>query len=374
MAASSPSERFLCTNCRRPYPAGGFPYRCPHCGGFYDDAGLHYDPAAEDPGQPGIWRYRESFGLSEDAPQVTLGEGQTPLVWDRALGHTVGFKLEFTNPTGSFKDRGTAPLISFLCSRDAPAALEDSSGNAGASFAAYAARAGLPARVYVPAYASGPKRAQIEGYGAEVVSIEGPRSDTAGAARKAAEDGLRSGAMAYGSHAYLPFTLPGYATLAFELAGQMQEAPGTVIAPAGQGNLLLATGRGFQALRKAGVIEKMPVLVGVQAMACAPLWAVSQYGPAGLGFVSEGQTLAEGVRIKSPVRGDAVLRMVDESGGEFVAVAEEEILPARDELGHRGFYVEPTSAIAWAAFKHVAGRAPGPVVILLTGSGLKAGG
>lgn len=373
MTANDAEVSGVCTNCGAPYPTAGFPYRCPNCGGTFDGRELKYDPAAVDPGQPGIWRYRHTFGLPGDVPVVSLGEGGTPLVWGQAYGQEVGFKLEFLNPTGSFKDRGSAPLISFLCSRGAPAALEDSSGNAGASFAAYAARAGLPARVYVPDYASGPKRAQIEAYGAEVISIAGPRSDTADTARKAADEGQRSGEIAYGSHAYLPATLPGYATAAYEVAEQMGGAPGTVIAPAGQGNLILALGRGFAALRRAGVIEKAPILVGVQAQACAPLWAASEYGPAGLAFVSEGETLAEGVRIKNPMRGDAVLRVVKDSGGRFIAVEEAQILPARDELARRGFYVEPTSAIAWAAFRQAAETLPGPVVIFLTGSGLKTG-
>jgi threonine synthase len=195
----------------------------------------------------------------------------------------------------------------------------------------------------------------------------GPRSNTSEAVRRAADQGA-----VYASHAYLPQLLPGYATVAYELWEQMGQAPGTVIAPTGQGNLLLSIGRGFQALHNAGLIEQIPALVGVQARAVAPLWAVFHYGAAGMGWVTEGDTLAEGVRIKYPLRGDALLQLVGESKGTFVAVDEEEILPGRDELAHRGLYVEPTSAIVWSALAQVGVDLPEPVAVILTGSGFKS--
>lgn len=355
----------LCTNCRCPYPPDGTPYRCPTCGGVYDYA-APFDYAPPVPGEPGIWRYRASFDLPADAPAVSLGEGGTPLVWAEAHGQQVAFKCEGANPSGSYKDRGAATLVSFLLNRGAQAAIEDSSGNAGAAFAAYAARAGLRATVYIPDSAAGPKRRQIEAYGAEVVRLLAPRSAVAEKARQLAAAGA-----VYASHAYLPQALPGYATIAYELYEQLGGAPGSLIAPVGQGNLLLAIGRGFQALQAAGLISTLPVLVGVQARACAPLWALHAYGPAGLGFVTEGATLAEGVRVRTPVRGDAVLRQVEASGGLFVAVDEPAILAGRDQLARRGLYVEPTSALVWDALAQTAGRLPQPVAAVLSGNGLK---
>jgi threonine synthase len=298
---------------------------------------------------------------------VTLGEGNTPLLWREAFGRQVAFKLEYLNPSGSYKDRGSAVLVSFLCSRGVQSAVEDSSGNAGASFAAYAARAGMRARVFVPDYASGPKRLQIEAYGAEVVRILGPRSKATEAVLRATQRGE-----VYASHAYMPFGLAGYATIAYELFEQIGRAPGAVVAPVGQGNLLLAIGRGFAALHSAGLIAQLPTMVGVQALACAPLWAVYRYGPAGLGWVTEGQTLAEGVRVKHPLRGDTLLKMVEESRGQLVAVEEEAILPGRDQLARLGFYVEPTSSIVWDALAQTGEHLPDPIAVVLTGSGFKA--
>lgn len=359
---------FACSNCKRPFPEQGVPHQCPHCGGVFAVAGaIDYAPASVDAKLPGIWKYRQSFGLPENAPVVSLGEGTTPLIEGSAFGKKLAFKLEYLNPSGSFKDRGTAPLASFLLARRVTEAIEDSSGNAGASFAAYAARAGIKGRVFVPDYASGPKRAQIEAHGAELVSILGPRSEAGAAVRRAAEGGA-----VYASHALLPFGLPGIATIAYEIAEQLGGAPGSIVSPAGHGSLLLGIGRGFEALKAAGIIQKIPVLVGVQARACAPLWALSTQGVAGLAWVTEGETKAEGVRVKQPVRGDELLRLVEASGGRFLAVEEQEILPARDALARAGLFVEPTSAIVWAGLNQIASELPEPVVLILSGSGLKA--
>ena len=362
----------VCSNCSVAYPDTGAPYRCSICGGVYHIDHLPaFDPELleKNTNSDGMWRYRYMFNLPENAPMVYLGEGNTPLVWGEVEGVEVGFKLEYLNPTGSFKDRGSALLVSFLLSRGVEAAIEDSSGNAGASFAAYSAYAGIKARVYVPDYAAGPKRAQIEAYGADVVRILGPRSNAADAVLRDAELGA-----IYASHAYMPHGTLAYATVAYELFEQMGEPPGTIIGPAGQGSLLLGIGQGFLSLKRAGLIDRVPRLVGVQARACAPLWAVFNYGPAGIGWAKEGETLAEGVRIIHPLRGDMLIKMISETNGVFFAVDEEEILPGRDQLARMGFFVEPTSAIVWRALKELAGSMPGPVVAILTGTGLKSYG
>ena len=151
-----------------------------------------------------MWRYRHTFPLPPAAQPVTLGEGGTPLVAAQldAGGPVVHFKLESLNPTGSYKDRGTAVLLSWLQSQGITAAIEDSYGNAGASFAAYAARAGVRARIFAPAYAAAAKLAQMEMYGAEVVRVPGPRSHASEAVVQAA----RAGAY-YASHVFNPVGL-----------------------------------------------------------------------------------------------------------------------------------------------------------------------
>jgi threonine synthase len=282
------------------------------------------------------------------------------LIWAEAFGRKIAFKCEYLNPTGSFKDRGTAELVAFLKSRGVTEAVEDSSGNAGASFAAYAARTGIRARVFVPESASGSKRRQIEAYGAELIPVAGARSNTAEAVRKAADAGA-----VYASHAYLPFNLPGYATMAYEIVEQLGHVPSAVIVPAGQGGLLLGAWRGFLARSPREFQKDAPRMIGVQAAACSPL--VEERGKK----KEEGPTLAEGVRVSHPLRRETVRKAVEASYGTLIAVDEEYILPGRDALAQKGFYVEPTSAIVWRALEEVLPNLPDPVVVVLTGSGLK---
>ncbi len=358
--------QFFCQVCGQPYPPEATPYICLTCGGYFD---YKFD-------QPGKGEQLSHFisidklirqtGIPETVKSVFLGEGNTPILEMDIFQRKVFLKLEYTNPTGSFKDRGSAILTTFLKSKEVKFAIEDSSGNAGASFAAYAARAGITARIYVPEKAGGPKKRQMEAYGAQVTIIPGPRSNTAEAVKEEARDGI-----VYASHAYMPHVLVGYSSLAFEIVNQLGTAPGCVLVPAGQGNLLFALGKSFQFMQSAGFIERIPALIGVQAMACAPLWAVSRFGAAGLSLVSEQDTLAEGVKIKYPVRGDAVIRLVEASDGEFMAIEEDAILRGRDELSRQGFYVEPTSALVWEALTHLDDQYRDPIVAVLTGSGLK---
>lgn len=362
------TQAILCTNCRRPYPPRGLPYQCPKCGGVFDFFETPaFDPAQVDRTQPGIGRYRFTFGLPDTSGLITLGEGNTPLVPVKLGPREIFFKCETQNPTGSFKDRGSVLIAVWVKARGYKNAVEDSSGNAGASFAAYAARAGISARIFIPASASGPKRNQIEAYGADLEPVPGSRSDVADSVRRAVDEKT-----AYASHAWLPFNIPGYATAAYEIFEQLgNHLPGSVIVPAGQGGLLLGLSRGFEALRVAESTNTSKTkIVGVQARACAPLWALFTSGREGLGFVAENPTLAEGVRVFRPLRAEAVLRVLRDSG-TMIAVDEEEILSGRENLARLGFYVEPTSAIVWSALQQQIHDLPDPVVVVLTGSGLK---
>ena len=281
-------------------------------------------------------------------------------------GRRVHFKCEFTNPTGSFKDRGSVVLAHALRAAGVSEVVEDSSGNAGASIAAYAARLGIRARVFVPDSASPIKLAQIQAYGAQIVRVMGPRSNAANAVQRE----VAAGAV-YASHAHLPHVLAGMATVAFELCQDLGRSPGSVVVPVGQGSLLLGLSRGFEALMAAGAIEVMPRLIGVQASACAPIWAVAHGGAASLSWVGEGETAAEGIRIRNPLRGDSVLAAVEATGGWMDAVEETEISDGRSALARLGFWIEPTSAVVWPALRRGGERLVEPVVAVLTGSGYK---
>lgn len=363
-----------CNNCGSPYPSDNVPYRCPRCGGIYQIKSLPRFITQPEHKSKGIWSWLDPQCLDVSENLITLGEGNTPLLRDDVKINEqrweVYYKCEYQNPTGSFKDRGSAAMITFLCARGIEKIYEDSSGNAGASIAAYAARAGIEANIYVPKQASGVKKAQIEQYGANIIVVDGARSTVSEILMKdLSRDG--SNRSAYASHAYLPFNLFGYATMAIEILEQLGEGPGTVILPAGQGGCLLGVYYGFKTLFEEGKIPHIPSLIGVQALACAPLWATFEYGPNGLQWVAEGNTVAEGIRIKYPVRGDEVLQVINSSGGKIYAVDEEEIIQAGKNLAHRGILVEPTSAVVEAVLQRHVHEFKPPIVAVLTGSGLK---
>ena len=356
-----------CLGCEAPYPQSGFPHLCPECGGLYDFAEpLKYTTASQSDARS-LWRYRETFPLHAQVKGVSLGEGNTPLVPYDFKGRQVFFKCEYLNPTGSFKDRGTTVLVSAISSQKINRVVDDSSGNAGASLAAYAARAGMEARIFIPSYASGPKRKQMEAYGAELESIPGPRSAASEAVREAVAAGET-----YASHVYLPHGIAGMATAAFEIFEQLGRPPGSVITPVGQGTLLIGLGRGFRALLEAGLIRTLPKLIAVQAEACAPVWKKYTRGQSSLEEITEGETIAEGIRIKEPIRVEAVLEEIERSKGMVVAVDEDEIKDGRVTLARMGLYVEPTSSVVWPALEQTIGRLEQPVVAILTGSGLKS--
>jgi threonine synthase len=359
---------FQCGGCGKPYPQSGFPFRCPDCGAPYDlpEITIHKEVGTSIPGI-GMRRFRHALPLPPKAEFISLGEGDTPLVPLTIQGRVVHFKCEQLNPTGSFKDRGTAVLVSALSYAGMNEVVEDSSGNAGASLAAYAAYAGIKARVFVPAYASGPKRRQIEAYGAQVVAVEGPRSE----ATEAVLNEVEKGAI-YASHAYHPHGLAGMATIGFELLEQLRVAPATVLMPVGQGSLILGLDLGFRALLKAGRVKRLPQLIGVQARACAPIWNRLHLGSSDLGEVMEGNTMAEGIRTQHPLRLERVLQVVERSKGDVVAVEEGAILDGFRQLATRGLYVEPTSAVVWPALMALWEKICDPVVVILSGSGLKS--
>jgi threonine synthase len=362
--------RIVCSACGTKDTLSPERWRC-GCGGAWEpEERTTFDPGLIDAPDASIWRYRKLYGLDFDEPTVRLGAGGTPLLPVRLAGRQVLVKLEYLAPTGSFKDRGTALMVNLLAHQGATRIADDSSGNAGASVAAYAARAGMVAEIYVPAYASPAKQAQIAVYGAEVRPIPGPRANAKVACHEAAERGV-----VLASHAYHPGFLVGQLSTAWELWEQLdRRAPDWYVVPVGQGVQLLGVWLGFRRLRSAGLVDRLPRLVAVQAKRLAPLCQAFEAGLERVPAVEPtGHSVAEGLAITEPVRGQRLLQAVRETKGTCVAVEEDAILEAQQRLAHQGFYVEPTSATAVAAVERVAEIA-GPdetIVVPLTGSGLK---
>jgi threonine synthase len=324
-----------------------------------------------DTAERSVWRYAKALLVPRADGIVSLGEGWTPLVGADWAGAGVSFKLDFMMPTGSFKDRGMTVMVSYLRQRGVMHVLEDSSGNAGASLSAYAAAAGMRCRILVPETASYPKIAQIAACGADVVTIKGTRQDVADAARRQSHE------IFYASHNWQPFFAEGTKTLAYELWEQLGfEAPDNVIVPLGYGSNVAGCDRGFGELLAAGEIRKKPRLYGVQAANCAPLYQTFLSGGDVPVSVKPKPTVAEGIASEKPTRVKEVVSAVRASGGEIVAVTEEQIVEALGRMARRGFYIEPTSAAAVAGLEALLARnAIDPAertVVVLTGSGLKA--
>ena len=356
--------KIACTICGEEYPAQGAPFRC-SCGGMYDVVDFPpYSPANL---QADEQRHNPLFGPGVGKGKITLGEGNTPLLKTSFTDGDLFLKMENQNPTGSYKDRGSAELINFLRSRGVTFAVEDSSGNAGASFAGYCARAGIQARVFVPESASGPKCMQIEAYGAELVRVPGPRSEAAKAVLTAAEAGS-----VYASHAWMPFGLVGIAAIAYEIVEQLGSVPGSVIAPVGHGGLLYGIMRGFESMLRAGTIQQEPQYIGVQAANCAPLVDAYQRGSVETVEPSIQETAAEGVKVTKPARGKAILQRMLTGKGRMIAIDESDLLSAYWESAGKGFFMEPTSALVWAAAKTGLQDFKTPVVAVITGSGYKS--
>ena len=376
MTSTSSTLALRCASCGRTHPLSDLPRTCAGCHGVLDLAGFTpamptlTDLAAR---PPTLWRYAEALPIPEPY-DITMGEGMTPLV--TAPGQPgVALKADYLMPTGSFKDRGAVLLAAVAASLGVTRLLADSSGNAGTAIAAYAARAGIACDIYIPADTSAGKIGQLRAYGAAVHQIPGTRDDTARAAASAAgEPG-----MFYASHVYNPFFLHGTKTYVLELWEQLGgRLPDTLVLPVGNGTLVLGAYLGCVELRDQNLIDRLPRIIAVQAAGCAPLASAFRDGrPAPVDITPNG-TVAEGIAIARPARGLQILAAVRASGGAIVTVTDDAVRAAHASLARSGLYVEPTSAVCWAAIHaglvSAAPRRDGvpAVVAPLCGSGLKS--
>jgi threonine synthase len=361
-------------------------YRCPGCGRLWKAdrplwrcaCGSHLN-LAPGPGlargeiaanEASLWRYAAALAL-RGPPRISLGEGWTPLVTRNWRGVGVRFKLESQMPTGSFKDRGTAVMINHLLEVGVGPIHEDSSGNAGASIATYAAAAEIPCRIYVPAAAPRGKLVQIAVSGADVRMVPGSRQDVTEAALGASGDSF------YASHNWHPYFIEGTKTLAFELWEQLRfRTPDNILVPTGYGSNILGLERGFDELERSGETTARPRLFAIQAANCAAFAAAWEAGEDRFVPFAALPTIADGIATPRPVRMAEVLRAVRRSQGSVVTVGEEEIAPALSALGRLGLFVEPTAATAAAALTRLLRdgtiRPDQTTIVVLTGTGLKA--
>lgn len=360
-----------CPRCGRTRPADMSTDVCLDCAAPLD---VEYIAGHKTGGKSAAYEARTP--VHDATSGVSLGEGSTPCVELTSLGENLGMrslhgKLEFLNPTGSFKDRGTAVMVSVAMEHGITELVEDSSGNAGASVSAYAARAGIKAHVFVPSDAPKAKMRQIRAYGAAIHPIEGPRDFVT----VAAMDYHRQHGLVYASHMLSPYFAEGTKTFAYEVAHQFNGMlPDHVVFPVGNGSLFIGAFKGFCELQAAGHTNKIPRLHCVQARNVMPLVAAFT-GQAWDPGTATG-TVAGGIAIAAPSRLEQILDILRLVEGTAVAVEESSIMQMQKDLAEQeGIFAEPTSAAAFAGLEKIAKQGviqeSDTVLVPVTGFGLK---
>jgi threonine synthase len=327
-----------------------------------------------------MWRYRELMPVfAEDTP-VSLGEGFTPLVHATRLGAQLGMdrlfiKDESLNPTNSFKARGQSAAITRARALGVQTVSVPSAGNAGNAVAAYAAKAGLRAEVFLPRDVKTPFIRECELYGAGVTLVDGLITD---AARVAAE---RGGPLGWYDVSTLkePYRVEGKKTMAYELAEQMAwRYPDWIIYPTGGGTGMVGMWKAFEEMEAIGWIapQRRPRMVSVQADGCAPIVRAFEQGLEKAPMWEHASTLADGLRVPRAIGDFLVLRAIRESGGTAVSVTDQSMVDGMLAIGAaEGVSAAPEGGAALAALEHLlASRVIGrdeSVVLFNTGGALK---
>jgi threonine synthase len=321
-----------------------------------------------------VERYRTFLPVTDATPDLSLGEGFTPLVPLRRMGAQIGLpnlyaKVEGQNPTGSFKDRGMVLAVSKAVEEGATAVICASTGNTSASAAAYAAAAGVECLVILPKgqIATG-KLLQALVAGARVIAIDGNFDDALRIVRNLGDDPDHDITLV---NSVNPYRIEGQKTAAFEICDDLGRAPDALAIPVGNAGNISAYWAGFTEYAAAGRVESRPRMLGFQAAGAAPIVAGHP--------IERPETVATAIRIGNPASWRKATSARDESGGRIEAVTDDQILAAwRDLARHEGIFCEPSSAAGVAGLRMLAERgelaAPGEdavVVAVLTGTGLK---
>jgi len=361
--------QFVCSRCGKTSNVDTYQPKC-ECGGLWklEFEAPFFNMNLIDKNVWGLFRYRAFLPIVNDIWQdVSLGEGMTPII---PLNKDVLLKMDYLMPTLSFKDRGAAMLISHCKSIGVNNVVQDSSGNAGNSVAAYCAKAGIGCEIYVPEGTSPKKVDMIRAHGATVHIVPGSRDHCADVCRNAVAQGSKY----YASHVFNPFFYEGTKTYIFEVYEQLHRIPANIFIPLGNGTLLIGVVKGLEELIRSGVIRSMPRLIAVQSENCDPFvkaWRIGAKTPAA---VSPTPTLAEGIAIGRPMRGEEILDYIYKYEIDMITAPEDRILYARGLLARKGTYCEHTTAATYAAYlkyREIHGEIQ-ECLIPMCGAGLKS--
>ena len=329
---------------------------------------------------PTMWRYKEMMPLLGDGDPVTLGEGFTPLFHARSLGRTLGLKSlyvkdESLNPTNSFKARGLSAAVTRARALKAHTLSVPSAGNAANALAAYAAQAGIPAKVFMPRDVKRPFILECELYGADVTLVDGLITD---AGRLAAEKGEPLGWYDV-STLKEPYRIEGKKTMAYELAEQLDwQWPDWIIYPTGGGTGMVGMWKAMDELEAIGWVSKgrRPRMVTVQASGCAPIVRAFEKGTEFAEPWTNAHTVADGLRVPKAIGDFLVLRALRESGGCAIAVSDVDMVRYMRDLGHyEGISAAPEGGAALGALHQLIDynsvKSDDKVVLFNTGGALK---
>jgi threonine synthase len=320
---------------------------------------------------PGIAKYLPLMPVEMNSALRLFTEQATPLIKSRVLGERLGldlyFKVESKNPTGSFKDRGSAVEVAVAKEFKAKGIILASTGNMAASCACYAAFAKIPCFVLVPENVSLAKLAQVIAYGGHLVRIKGDYNEAARLAKLLAED---IGFYLAGDYAY---RVEGQKTAAFEIIDQLDfQVPDAVVVPIGCGTNLSAYAKGFREYHYLGLIDKVPQLIGVQAEGAAAVVDSFNKHKNTIQALHSTHTIASAIAVPDPIDGVKALEGIYATNGCAVAVSDQEILQAQHLLStEEGLFVETASAATLAALIKSTDLKQRKVVCVLTGDGLK---
>jgi threonine synthase len=326
-----------------------------------------------------LWRYRELLPLPDDAEPVSLGEGGTPLLHATRFSERLGLqnlwvKDESQNPTQSFKARGMSVAVSMAKYLGATKLAVPSAGNAGGALAAYAARAGLEAHIFMPRDTPRANVVECRELGAHVTLIDGLITDCA------AEIARRREAAGWFDLSTLkePYRVEGKKTLGYELAEQLNwHLPDLIFYPTGGGTGLLGMWKAFAEMETLGWIGKQrPRMFSVQASGCAPIVRAFHAGASSAAEFPDARTIASGLRVPKAIGDFMILKILRDSAGSAIAIDDEEMVRVTREVGaDEGLFVSPEGAACFAAARSLlAKRQISPnesVVIFNTGSGIK---
>lgn len=375
-----------CSGCGREYSHRELHTFCPECQSpllaVYDleSARARVDRDELSRRRRGMWRWHEVLPVLEEQNRVFLGEGDTPLLPLPRLGQELGLsnlyvKDESNNPTGSFKARGLATAVSKAKELGVEKVIIPTAGNAGGAMAAYAARAGLKAHVFMPKDTPFANIEETRMAGAEVALVEGLISDAAGmAGEKARAEGWFDL-----STFKEPYRAEGKKIMGYELAEAFGwKLPDVIIYPTGGGTGLVGMWKAFAELEEMGWLEdaKRPRMVSVQAEGCAPVVKAFEEGAEFCDFWLDARTLASGLRVPKSFADRLILNDIRESRGTAVAVSDQAILEDQRQLaGMEGIFAAPEGAATLSALKELLKRgwlrAEERIVLFNTGSGLK---